>query len=77
MVYEEILETFSVDKKRVYIVGFSNGGGMTSRCTIELGDIFSAAVASSGVEFGGFIIPPVRKMPWRSLKNQVPLFVLR
>jgi polyhydroxybutyrate depolymerase len=42
----------SVDRKRIYVTGFSGGGRMASRLACELADILAAAAPVSGVQFG-------------------------
>ncbi len=39
---------FYVDAKRIYMVGFSNGGQFTATCSVEISDILAAAIASGG-----------------------------
>lgn len=39
---------FNVDAKRIYMVGFSNGGQFTATCSVEISDILAAAIASGG-----------------------------
>lgn len=39
---------FKVDEKRIYMVGFSNGGQFTATCSVEISDILAAAIASGG-----------------------------
>lgn len=56
---------YNVDARRVYVVGFSNGGEMSARCSVYLSDVFAAAVMSGG----GGALPrtgagtPVRLLP--------------
>jgi polyhydroxybutyrate depolymerase len=41
---------FSIDERRIYIVGFSNGGGFVrSRSVPEMADVFAAAATAGGV----------------------------
>jgi polyhydroxybutyrate depolymerase len=42
----------SVDRKRIYVTGFSGGGRMTSRLACELADVLAAVAPVSGVQFG-------------------------
>lgn len=39
---------FNIDRKRMYIEGFSNGGQMAGRCAVEMSDVFAAAVQNAG-----------------------------
>jgi poly(3-hydroxybutyrate) depolymerase len=54
---------FNVNKKRVYIVGFSNGGCMAFRCGVEMSDIFAAIVQSGGTYSGDCAFTPVKNIP--------------
>ena len=56
---------FNVYKKRIYMVGFSNGGQFSATCAIEISDILAAAISCGG---GGSFpkdstYTPVRKLP--------------
>jgi len=50
---------YSVDTRRIYASGFSNGGGMTSRLALELSDRFAAIAAAAGT----LNLPPVAARP--------------
>ena len=45
---EDLKQKYNVDAKRIYFVGFSNGGEFTSRCAVELSDLLAACVANAG-----------------------------
>ena len=45
---EHLTAEFSLDKSRVYAVGFSNGAFMTHRLAMDAGDVFSAVVSVAG-----------------------------
>lgn len=45
---DELEAQFNVDDRRVYMVGFSNGGEMASRAVVELGDRLAAGVSAAG-----------------------------
>jgi len=45
----ELDRTLSIDRQRVYVTGFSNGGGMTNRLACESANQITAAAAVSGV----------------------------
>lgn len=49
---DELERTQPVDPKRVYVVGMSNGGMMTERVAIELGDRIAGAAVFVGALFG-------------------------
>ncbi|MEZ5058369.1 MAG: alpha/beta hydrolase-fold protein [Saprospiraceae bacterium] len=60
---DEIEEDFKVDKKRIYLEGFSNGGQMASKCSIFLSERLAAIVANaSGFSVDTTFIPH-RKLP--------------
>ncbi len=58
----ELNAKFAIDNKRVYLVGFSNGGSMASECTYEMSDKFAAIVESAASLFGQQPTP-LRKLP--------------
>jgi|JI10StandDraft_1071094.scaffolds.fasta_scaffold04138_13 poly(3-hydroxybutyrate) depolymerase len=58
----ELDSKFKIDHKRIYLVGFSNGGAMASKCTYEMSDIFAAIVESAASLFGQQPTP-LRKLP--------------
>ncbi|MCC6413740.1 MAG: prolyl oligopeptidase family serine peptidase [Saprospiraceae bacterium] len=46
-VLDNLDDRFNVDYKRVYLVGFSNGGQMSAKCSIELSDRLAAVVSNA------------------------------
>lgn len=62
-IVSEIKTKFNVDSKRIYLVGFSNGGQMAAKCAILMGDVFAAIVESAGSLSVDSNYNPVRKMP--------------
>lgn len=54
---------FNVDAKRIYLVGFSNGGQMTAKCSIEMSDQFAATVSNAGSFYVDSAFIPKRKLP--------------
>ncbi len=62
-VIDEIKQKYFTDEKRIYIVGFSNGGEMASRSAIELSDKIAAAVACAGALPDDTSFVPIRKLP--------------
>lgn len=61
----ELKSNYKIDAKKIYVVGFSNGGEFSARCAVEMSDVFAAAVSSGG---GGALPPnmslsPVRMLP--------------
>ncbi len=47
-IIEQLNQKFNIDSKRIYLVGFSNGGKMALRCAMEMSDVFAAIVESAG-----------------------------
>ncbi|MFN8352830.1 MAG: PHB depolymerase family esterase [Spirosomataceae bacterium] len=60
---DEIKQKYEVDSKRIYLVGFSNGGEFASRCMIELSDILAACVANAGPLPANSTYTPKRLLP--------------
>ncbi|MBK7436804.1 MAG: hypothetical protein IPI77_08340 [Saprospiraceae bacterium] len=54
---------YKIDDKRIYLVGFSNGGQMAARCSIELSDKLAAIVESAGSFYLDTTYTPKRKLP--------------
>lgn len=67
-VIEELVQKQGADPKRVYVVGFSNGGQMAGRAGVELSDRVAAVVSS-----GGSLRPGERREPKRLLPNLVQI----
>jgi polyhydroxybutyrate depolymerase len=51
-IIDDVSKRTSIDPKRVYVVGFSNGGMLTHRIAIALGERVAAAAVVSGALFG-------------------------
>jgi polyhydroxybutyrate depolymerase len=62
-VIAELQLKFTVDSKRVYLVGFSNGGQMAAKCAIHMSDKLAAVVESAGSFYIDTIYVPLRKLP--------------
>lgn len=54
---------FNVDAKRIYLVGFSNGGQMAARCSIELSYQLAAIVSNASSFYVDSTFVPKRKLP--------------
>lgn len=54
---------FNVDAKRIYLVGFSNGGQMAARCSIELSDQLAAIISNASSFYVDSTFVPKRKLP--------------
>jgi len=59
----ELNQRFNVDSKRIYLVGFSNGGQMAGRCAVEMSDVFAAIVESAGALPRDTTFTPMTKLP--------------
>lgn len=62
-VIDDVKQKFTVDEKRIYFVGFSNGGEMTARTAIELSDRLAAVASASGALPPDTVFTPGRKLP--------------
>jgi polyhydroxybutyrate depolymerase len=52
---DEISGQYSIDDKRVYVAGFSNGGFMTQRLACDAPERFAAFASVSAAGFGGMV----------------------
>ncbi len=59
----ELKQRFNVDRKRIYLAGFSNGGAMAGRCAVEMSDEFAAVAEASGTLPKDTTFVPRRKLP--------------
>lgn len=62
-VIAELGRNYNVDTKRIYMVGFSSGGQMTSRCALEMSDLLAAVVQSGGSSIPGGVGDPLELLP--------------
>lgn len=62
-IIDEIESKYKIDHKRIYFVGFSNGGQMCAKLSIQLGKRIAAIVESAGSFSVDTTFHPVRKMP--------------
>lgn len=63
LVIEKLKKKYTVDEKRMYMVGFSNGGEMSSRAAVELSDQLAAVVACAGALPVDTTFKPLRNLP--------------
>jgi polyhydroxybutyrate depolymerase len=54
---DEIAKSHAIDKKRVFLVGHSNGAVMAERALCERPDVFAGAVVVSSPGLGGACVP--------------------
>lgn len=52
---DEVRDQYSIDDKRVYVAGFSNGGFMTQRLACDAPERFAAFASVSAAGFGGMV----------------------
>jgi polyhydroxybutyrate depolymerase len=50
---DEVSSQYSIDEKRIYVAGFSNGGFMTQRLACDAPERFAAFASVSAAGFGG------------------------
>lgn len=62
-VIEELKSKYTVDSKRIYLVGFSNGGQMAAKCAVEMSDRLAGVVESAGSFVLDTTYTPKRKLP--------------
>lgn len=62
-VIEDLNQRFNVDSKRIYLVGFSNGGQMAAKCSIEMSDLLAAIVSNASSFHVDSTFIPKRKLP--------------
>jgi polyhydroxybutyrate depolymerase len=62
-VIDDLKQRFEVDAKRIYLVGFSNGGQMAAKCAIEMSDKLAAIVENAGSFFYDTSYIPKRILP--------------
>lgn len=62
-IISEIKAKYNVNAKRIYLVGFSNGGQMAAKCTVEMSDQFAAIVESAASFYLDTTYIPKRKLP--------------
>ncbi|HHH49402.1 MAG TPA: alpha/beta hydrolase [Saprospiraceae bacterium] len=62
-IIKELNQRFNIDNQRIYLVGFSNGGGMAYRAAVEMSDVLAAVVESAGMYLGDTQYTPIRNIP--------------
>lgn len=63
-IIELITTQFSIDSSRVYLNGFSNGGQMAVKCSIEMSDVLAAVCSNAGTFDKDTVYVPLRKIPY-------------
>lgn len=59
----EMESRYKIDTRRIYLAGFSNGGQMAAKCSIEMSDKLAAVVQSAGSFYLDTVYTPKRKLP--------------
>ncbi|MBX7177396.1 MAG: hypothetical protein K1X68_11545 [Saprospiraceae bacterium] len=63
-VLQEVSTKYSIDVHRVYLNGFSNGGSMAAKCSIEMSDVLAAVCSNASAFFTDTFYTPKRKIPY-------------
>jgi len=64
IIIDELITKYAVDPKRIYLVGFSNGGSMASKCMVSMSDKFAAICSNAGSVKPDTVFVPKRKIPF-------------
>ncbi len=59
----EMQGRYRIDASRIYLNGFSNGGQMAAKCSIEMSDLLAAVAENAGSFFVDTTYIPKRKLP--------------
>lgn len=59
----EMQEQLSIDPKRIYLIGYSNGGGMVAQLACELSETVAAVASVSGVYYLANNCQPSQQVP--------------
>lgn len=62
-IVSQLHKKFNVDNRRIYLVGFSNGGAMAFRCAVEMSSVFAAIVEASGTATLVDTYQPIQNIP--------------
>ncbi len=62
-IIDELAKKYTIDQKRIYLVGFSNGGQMAAKCSVLLSDQIAAIVESASSFSFDTTFTPLRKIP--------------
>lgn len=63
-VIDKIKSEYKIDPKRIYLNGFSNGGQMAAKCSIDMGDVLAAVCSNASSFFLDTVYTPKRKLPY-------------
>lgn len=59
----EMVANYKINVRRIYLNGFSNGGQMAAKCTIEMSDLLAAVCMNAGSFYLDTVYVPNRKLP--------------
>lgn len=62
-VIDEMKANYTINPKRIYLNGFSNGGAMAARCAIELSDVLAAVASNASAFYLDTSYVPKRNLP--------------
>lgn len=62
-VLREVTLGYKIDENRMYLNGFSNGGQMAAKCSIEMSDLLAAVCMNAGSFYLDTTYTPNRKIP--------------
>ena len=76
-IIEDVAKSYSIDRKRIYSCGFSNGGMMTYSNSCTMADIFAAFASISGFQLNEFHLhhTGVRPVPFLHIHGKNDNFV--
>lgn len=63
-IIDKIKSEYKIDPKRIYLNGFSNGGQMAAKCSIDMGDVLAAVCSNASSFFLDTVFTPKRKLPY-------------
>lgn len=63
MMIDTLKSQFHIDTNRIYLSGFSNGGQMAAKCSIEMSDILAAVCSNAGGFYLDTTYTPLRILP--------------
>lgn len=75
-ILEQVSKEFPIDPRRIYTVGFSNGGEMATRCALELGDKIAANIGVGGSLPVDTVLIPKRKLPVMNMFGNMDQHIL-
>ena len=76
-IIEDVAKSYSIDRKRIYCCGFSNGGMMTYSNSCTMADVFAAFASISGFQLNEFHFhhTGIRPVPFLHIHGKADDFV--